>query len=48
MRTENVQIGLCPATAREGDIIAILFGGRVPYFLKSKHDKEFLGLVSAL
>ncbi|KAF2727827.1 hypothetical protein EJ04DRAFT_450623 [Polyplosphaeria fusca] len=38
-------IGLCPAGAREGDHIAILLGGRVPYLLRKvctdKEDQHF-------
>jgi len=30
----NGMIGLCPWTARTGDVIAILSGGKVPYLLR--------------
>jgi hypothetical protein len=39
--TDSGKIGLCPYTAREGDIITILYGGQIPYILRPKNDKEF-------
>ncbi|EFW98710.1 heterokaryon incompatibility protein [Grosmannia clavigera kw1407] len=27
-------VGLCPSTAREGDIVAVLYGGKVPFLLR--------------
>jgi hypothetical protein len=33
--------GLCPPMAREGDVVVVLFGGRVPYILReSKLDES--------
>ncbi|KAK0634583.1 heterokaryon incompatibility protein-domain-containing protein [Bombardia bombarda] len=29
-------VGLCPDGAREGDVVVILYGGRVPYLLREK------------
>lgn len=33
-KTEGDKVGLCPAVAKEGDIIVILYGGNVPYLLR--------------
>lgn len=35
--TENGKVGLCPAPARDGDIVVILYGGSVPYILRAQH-----------
>jgi hypothetical protein len=41
LQTDDGQIGLCPSGTRQGDIVAILHGGRVPYILRAKNESEF-------
>lgn len=36
--TEGDKVGLCPAGAKEGDIIVILYGGNVPYLLRPANN----------
>jgi hypothetical protein len=33
-RSSTKYIGLVPATAQEGDVICILFGGRTPFLIR--------------
>lgn len=34
--------GLCPSTAREGDLIVVLYGGAVPYLVRSSNKISFI------
>jgi hypothetical protein len=38
--TPNGKVGLCPESARIGDIIVVLDGGSVPYLLRAKRIEE--------
>ena len=35
------KIGLCPSGTRVGDLVVILFGGKVPYLLRHKNAEEY-------
>lgn len=41
--TEGDKFGLCPAVAKEGDIIAVLYGGNVPYLLRPANSNTDVG-----
>lgn len=41
--TRDGGIGLCPSGTRVGDLVVLLFGGRVPYLLRPKVVTSFEG-----
>lgn len=38
--TRAGQFGLAPSSVKSGDLVVILFGGRVPFVLRSRKDGE--------
>lgn len=41
VQTDSELIDLCPSGTRKDDVIAVLYGGRVPYVLRAKNDEEY-------
>ena len=39
---DDVYMGLAPPTAREGDIVVVLYGGNVPYIMRRAEDKDYM------
>ena len=42
-RTTDGKLGLCPQTAREGNVIVVLHGGKVPYLLRKRAAESLQG-----